>query len=85
LPIASTPPDGGRWRPTGELHAVYAIAGTGIARMVVLGSTMTQNSDDHDAGDNELVIALTSVQIGVVAAITIAIIIWFVARRKRWA
>ena len=51
----------------------------------MLDSNMTQDIDEVDAGNDERVIALTPTQLGVVLAITIAVIVWFLARRKRTA
>ena len=46
---------------------------------------MTHDTDDQDPKENELVIALTPVQLGFVVAIAVAAVIWFVVRRKRSA
>ena len=63
----------------------HAAAGAGFAPIAMLGSAMTHDTDDQDPKENELVIALTPVQLGFVVAIAVAAVIWFVVRRKRSA
>ena len=53
-----------------------------LSRMAILDPLMTQDVDNQDGGSSDFVVALTPAQLGVVAAIVAAAIIWFVACRK---
>ncbi|MEA2010595.1 MAG: hypothetical protein U9N78_07815 [Actinomycetota bacterium] len=48
-------------------------------------TTDEQVVDEQDAGGGECVVALTPVQLGIVLAIVAAVVVWFVARRRRAA
>ena len=61
------------------------MAGMSLSRMAILDPLMTQDVDNQDDGSSDFVVALTPAQLGVVAAIVAAAIIWFVTCRKSTA
>jgi len=56
-----------------------------LSRMAILDPLMTQDFDNQDDGSSDIVVALTPAQLGVVAVIAAAAIIWFVTCRKSTA